>query len=273
MRIRISHLTEYAYDEPVEFSLQRLRLFARNAPGQIVHDWAVSVEGAAVEARYDDHFGNRVELVSPRSGATTITVKAEGTVTTTDLHGVFGPHQGHVPLWLFLRETPLTRAGKLVRDLARKVTGDGELARCHALMGLVHDQIAYKTGETGIETTAEQALERKSGVCQDHAHAFIAGARALGIPARYISGYLHNGDTHQVASHAWAEAHVTGLGWVGFDPANKICPGEAYVRLANGLDYTDAAPISGMRHGHATETMTISVTVEDLGQSQSQSQS
>jgi transglutaminase-like putative cysteine protease len=269
MHIRISHLTEYHYDAPVEFSLQRLRLTPMNFPGQNVISWKTSVDGAAVEAAYDDHFGNRVELVSPEPNGRLISILAEGEIETSDRHGVFGPHQGFVPLWLYLRETPLTRIGKHGRDIVRKVSGDGELEKMHRLMALVHEAVAYMPGETGIATTAEQALEQGAGVCQDHAHVFIACARAMGIPARYVSGYLLNGDTQQTASHAWAEAHVSGLGWVGFDAANGICPGENYIRMATGLDYSDAAPISGMRNGSASEIMKVAISIEARSQSQS----
>ncbi len=267
MRIRISHLTEYHYDAPVEFSLQRLRLTPKTSPGQNVIEWKTSVDGAVVEASYEDHFANHVQLVSPETNQTVISIVAEGEVETSDRHGVYGPHQGFVPLWLFLRETPLTKIGKNVRDLVRKVSGEDELSKMHALMDLIADTIDYIPGETGTETTAEQALEKKSGVCQDHAHAFIAAARLMGFPARYISGYLLMEETAQSASHAWAEAHVTGLGWVGFDAANRVCPGENYIRLAKGLDYSDAAPISGMRNGDAGETMKVAITIQQQSQS------
>jgi transglutaminase-like putative cysteine protease len=132
--------------------------------------------------------------------------------------------------------------------------------------------VDYRPGTSDTETTAEQALEKKSGVCQDHAHIFIAAARALNIPARYVSGYLMmEGKNEQAATHAWAEAHVPSLGWVGFDPANDVCPDERYVRIATGLCYRDAAPVSGMRVGGPGESLTVKVTVASQGQSQSQS--
>jgi len=273
MRLKINHTTEYTYDDPVQYSLQRLRLTPKTQPGQIVRAWATTVHGARVEAGYIDHFGNHVDLVSTNAEQVTIRILAEGEVETEDRAGVFGPHQGFVPLWLFLRETPLTKPGKLIRDLAKASTGENELARMHALMGAIHETVAYRPGETGTDTTAEQALEKKQGVCQDHAHIFLAAARHLGIPARYVSGYLLMDAPEQTASHAWAEVHLQGLGWVGFDAANKICPDARYVRLSTGLDYTDAAPVSGMVLGHSAETMSVAIKVEAAGQSQSQSQS
>jgi transglutaminase-like putative cysteine protease len=244
MRLKISHTTEYTYDEPLPYSLQRLRLTPTAGSTQKIINWTVSVDGATVEAGYADQYGNRT-------------------------------HQGFCPLWLFLRETPRTAAGPLVKALAEALTGDSELARMHALMETIHETVAYTPGTTTTETTAEEALAAKTGVCQDHTHIFLAAARLRDIPARYVSGYLlMEGTTEQVATHAWAEAHIPGLGWVGFDAANDVCPDERYVRLATGLDYRDAAPISGMRIGRVSETfgenLKVSLTVEDEGQTQAQ---
>lgn len=272
MRLKISHTTEYRYAEPVQYSLQRLRLTPLDHPGQRVIRWDTTVEGATPEVTYDDQFGNRVELVSVNGDQMAIRITASGEVETEDRTGVFGPHQAYAPLWLYLRETPLTKPGKLLKELAKSAVGDSDLAKMHAMMAVLHETVAYRPGETATDTTAEQALEKKSGVCQDHAHIMIAAARHHGLPARYISGYLMLEDSaEQTASHAWAEVHVAGLGWVGFDAANKICPDDRYVRLATGLDYRDASPISGMVTGLASESLTVAITVEEQGQSQSQS--
>lgn len=262
MRLKISHMTEYSYAEAVEFALQRLRLTPQDCPGQRVVSWQTSVTGAGREAVYTDHFGNRVELVSINDGAQSISIMAMGEVETEERNGVFGPHLGYVPLWLYLRETPLTKPGKLIKELAKGVEGDGDLAKMHALMAAITSGVEYKKDATGTETTAEQALELKAGVCQDFAHIFISSARHLGLPARYVSGYMLDDGDSKAASHAWAEAHIQGLGWVGFDPANEICPDERYVRVASGLDYSDTAPVSGMRIGNAPEMITVAVSVE-----------
>ncbi|KQS72450.1 transglutaminase [Rhizobium sp. Leaf371] len=274
MRLKITHTTEYSYAEPVSYSLQRLRLTPFSQPGQTVLNWETSVEGAKVEVGYEDHFANRVTLVSVMGDQIRMRIVATGEVETQDRAGVFGPHQSYIPLWLFQRDTPLTKRTKQIRDLAKSQGGDGVLAQMHDLMGAIHEAVTFEPGSTGTETTADEALTRGIGVCQDHAHIFIASARSLGLPARYVSGYLMMDDrTEQSATHAWAEAHLPGLGWVGFDAANDVCPDERYVRIATGLDYRDAAPISGLVHGAANETLTVALTVEQQGQSQSQSQS
>jgi transglutaminase-like putative cysteine protease len=274
MRLKISHVTEYRYDEPAQFSLQRLRLTPPSAFGQKVINWSLDVEGATPEVEYDDQFGNHVNLVSLEGAQKVTRIIAEGEVETDDRNGVTGPHTGFCPLWLFLRDTPRTKPGKLIKDLIKGVSGDNELARMHALMAAIHEAVDYKPGTSDSETTAEQAMERKSGVCQDHAHIFVSAARALKVPARYVSGYLMMEEkVEQAATHAWGEVHIPGLGWVGFDPANEICPDARYVRTAAGLCYRDAAPVSGMRIGMPGETLTVTVKVEDKAQGQSQSQS
>jgi transglutaminase-like putative cysteine protease len=274
MRLKISHTTEYRYDEPAQFSLQRLRLTPLSSASQTVIDWTLRVEGAKPEVEYEDQFGNHVNLVSLDGEQLATRIVAAGEIETRNLNGVIGVHSGFCPLWLFLRETPRTKAGKLVKQLARGITGDSELEKMHALMTALHETVEYKPGSSDTETTAEEALEAKSGVCQDHAHIFIAAARAMRVPARYVSGYLlMEGTTEQAATHAWGEAHIAGLGWVGFDPANKICPDDRYVRIATGLCYRDTAPVSGMRIGKPGESLSVTVTVETQGQTQSQSQS
>ena len=119
---------------------------------------------------------------------------------------------------------------------------------------------------------APRRLEQGGGVCQDHAHIFCAVCRTLGVPARYVSGYLTQGDGHaaHAASHGWAEALVEDLGWVGFDPTNRACATEAYIRTAVGLDYGEASPIRGVRSGGGTETMTVKVSFPSQQQQQNQ---
>lgn len=274
MRLKITHTTLYRYEAPVLYSLQRLRLTPPTCPGQHVESWHITVDGAKVEAGYNDQFGNHVHLVSTDGEAHEVRIEACGEVVTEDHAGVFGPHVGYCPLWLFQRDTPRTRAGKLTRDLVRSLSAKEPVAMMHDLMGAIHTAVAYRPGQTDSETTAEQALEAGQGVCQDHAHVMIAAARSMGMPARYVSGYLKMDErVAQTATHAWAEVHLPGLGWVGFDPANDHCPDARYVRLATGLCYADAAPVSGMRIGPAGEDLDVTVLVESKGQHQSQSQS
>ncbi len=263
MLLKISHTTEYLYGAPVSYALQRLRLTPQNSPLQTVKSWDCAVEGGLVEARYRDHFDNAVDLVSALRDTSSIVVTAAGLIETHDKVGVLGPHKAYMPLWLYKRDTALTRAGKSIRDLARGIEKSDALDQLHMLMSAIHVAMAYVPGATQTDTLAEEALAAGQGVCQDHAHVFAAAARLLGYPARYVSGYLLIADkVEQVASHAWAEAHLEGLGWVGFDPANDMSPDDRYVHIAYGLDYRDAAPISGIRMGQGNETLAVSITVE-----------
>ncbi|KXF77113.1 transglutaminase [Paramesorhizobium deserti] len=264
MLLTIRHISRYHYDFPVPYAVQRLRLRPQTVNGQKVLDWQVSVDGADPEVSYTDGFGNKVDLVRHARSAHDIVIIAAGQVETEDRAGVLGETGGFAPLWLFLRPTPLTEPGEALRAMVTDIPAeDDRLSLLHTLMGAIHRQVAYVPGATHVGTDAESALKNGEGVCQDHAHIFISAARLLDIPARYVSGYLMmDGVTEQTASHAWAEAYVPGLGWVGFDAANCVCPGERYVRIASGLDYRDAAPISGVRFGNAAERLAVEINVE-----------
>ena len=263
MLLRIAHRTEYHYDAPVHYALQRLRLVPANGPTQTVRNWSLHIDGAREELRFRDHFSNETRLVSVEGAPHVIVVEARGEVETRDTSGVLGPHQGFVPLWLFCQQTPLTTAGEGVGALAAAIGEGSEIERLHRLVELVRERVRYTPGATDVATSAEEALALGAGVCQDHSHVVIAAARLMGLPARYVSGYLlMDGTSEQAASHAWAEVHVPGLGWVGFDAANGISPDERYVRVATGRDYREAMPLSGIRLGQGDERLAVSITVE-----------
>ena len=265
MRLAIRHTTRYRFAAPVAHALQRLRLTPKHTQGQQILDWTMAYENARQELEYEDQHHNTVTLVSVEPGAREVTVTCSGTVETMDHAGVIGRHAGHLPLWSFLGQTGLTRPGMRLRQLVRGLEFSDlkRLEFLHALSAAVRGQVAYVTGSTGVSTTAEQAIELGCGVCQDHAHVFIGAARSVGVPARYVSGYLMMNDRiDQEATHAWAEAHVDGLGWVGFDVSNGISPDSRYVRVATGRDYRDAAPITGIVFGTATEDLHVDVAVE-----------
>ncbi len=264
MLLNIQHNSHYRYDAPVHYSVLRLRMYPQSSPGQKVIDWTLNVEGATQEANYRDGYGNRTLLISLERDIEELVIRAGGQIETEDRTGVFGKVYNFMPTWLYERETSLTKPGEAIRDLAASLeVKSDKLAVMHDLMGLLHQKVAYTPGSTTITTTAEEALINGKGVCQDHTHIFLAVARLLNIPARYVSGYLMlNHTIEQTASHAWAEVHIDGLGWVGFDAANDICPNEGYVRVACGLDYREAAPISGIRVGPGIESLAVEVNVE-----------
>lgn len=265
MRLRIAHTTTYGFDSPVNYGLQQLRLTPKSRPGQEVVSWKMKIDGGRVETEFVDHHANAVSLISFAPDAESIAVRCEGEIETEDRNGIVGKQKGFVPLWLFSRSTELTRAGPNVRSLAKglKDKHDDDVALLHDLSARILDAVKYVTGETDAATSADAAIEHGMGVCQDHAHIFIAAARALDFPARYVSGYLMMDDRlEQDATHAWAEAHVDGIGWIGFDVSNAISPDARYVRVATGLDYREAAPISGLRFGDGAETLKVNIEVQ-----------
>ncbi|WP_260929066.1 transglutaminase family protein [Novosphingobium sp. 9] len=290
MLLSVAHTTRYGFSQGVSHGLQRLRLRPKSTHGQRVIDWSVGYLGAKPEAEYVDQNDNRTVLVSIDPGVEEVVITCRGEVETVDNNGVTGSHSGLMPLWCFLRPTALTRPGPAIRDLVSDTALDraNPLDMLHHLSQAVGERIAYTKGASDAATTAEEALVRGEGVCQDHAHVLIAAGRLLDIPMRYVGGYLRmEGQDEQEAGHGWAEAHVPGLGWVGFDVSNAICPDERYIRVATGCDYAEAAPVTGLAVGAGDTSLSVHLSVgekmlgsqaqqqsgSDSGQSQSQSAS
>lgn len=276
MILTVTHTTRYTFADKLAHGLQRLRLKPKSTHGQEVLEWHMDLTGARREAEYDDQHHNHTDLVSIEPGVPEVVITCHGTVRTVDNNGVTGLHAGHMPLWCFLGPTPLTRAGSGVRQLIATLDADREdtLGYLHALSAAIAEQVEYVPGATDVATTAEQALAAGQGVCQDHAHIFISAGRLLDIPTRYVAGYLRmDGKVEQEAGHGWAEAHVPGLGWVGFDVSNAICPDERYIRVATGCDYGEAAPVTGIAMGAGETRLDVHLSVDEklVGMQQQQS--
>ncbi|MFE3835542.1 transglutaminase family protein [Pseudogemmobacter sonorensis] len=260
-----------------------------------------AIQGAAIQgAAFRDGAGDWVQGWTVAGPLDEVVVRVRGTVETFDTLGILRGHREMVAPELYLRETPAIAADAGLVALAQSAPGGDPLSLSHALSAAVAAAIAYRPGATEAHTTAAEALALGEGVCQDHAHALIACARVRGLAARYVSGYLFTdpgasaGQTRSQggpsqkqggkpakaepaaapraheAAHAWAEIHVPGLGWVGFDPANECCPDERYIRLASGFDARDAAPIRGLARGGAggagPESLQVAVAVLSAGQ-------
>lgn len=263
MRLTVDHVTRYSYDQPVRSVVQSHRLQPSAFAGQTVIDWQVTVSEGVRGASHRDGAGDLIQAWTVAGPVESVTVHVQGTVETADLSGVLRGHREIVPPDCYLRDTTPTRADMALDALARSVDAPDLLGLAHALSAAVSDGIAYRPGVTHAHTTAAEAMALGEGVCQDHAHALIACARVRGIPARYVSGYLfaaQDGSPHE-AAHAWAELHVPGLGWVGFDPANRCCPDARYIRLGSGFDAQDAAPIRGIARGPGREAMDVTVAI------------
>lgn len=263
MHLCIDHATTYHYGEPAQRVHQVLRLWPIPGVGQVIRDWRVEIDGHKIRPTSRDGFGNPVatHVVDRPVESLTLHVRAE--VETLDRHGVVGYTEDPLPPAFFVHPTALTAADDAIRALAHEAAdgADGEIARLHRLSAAVRARIDYRPQVTDVATPAAAALATGAGVCQDHAHVLLAGARALGYPARYVSGYLCASEEHAAASHAWVEIFVADLGWLGFDAANHICPDERYVRVATGRDYRDAAPVRGVRVGGGAESLEVVVRV------------
>lgn len=265
MHLFVRHETHYDYDGPVTYAVQRLILTPPDFASQHVVRWAITAPGIENALSYTDGFGNIIHLVTARNASGPVTIAAEGVVKVEDAAGVVKGVRQNAPDQVFLRQTRASAPSPEMAEMARDVTQglSSELERLHRLMAAIHGHVAYETGVTHAHTTAAEAFAEAQGVCQDHAHVFIGMARRLGVPARYVTGYLITGEgASSTAAHAWAEALVPGLGWVGFDPANGKCPTDHYVRLAAGIDASGVAPIRGSRRGGAGERMSVAVRVE-----------
>ena len=274
MRLFVRHCTTYRFDRPQKRLIQLARLTPCSSPGQTVLSWEIEVDRNANLRTACDGYGNTLTMLYVDGPVDEITIQVSGEVLTQDLAGVVGNAPEPLPPAAFLRETALTQPDDAIRALAREVRDAGStgLDQLHALVRVLGARVRYDTGDMDVTRSAAQALSQGQGVCQDFAHLFIAAARVLDVPTRYVSGHLfrRDGASEQAAAHAWAESWVDGVGWIGFDPANGICPDDAYVRVAVGLDYREAAPLSGARVGGGGERLDVAVSIVQSG-SQTQS--
>jgi transglutaminase-like putative cysteine protease len=267
MRIVISHDTSYRYAQAVSSIIQTLRLTPRNHDGQYVVSWRIHLSADCPLIGHEDAFGNLTHTFTTDTPVQELVVRVEGEAETEDTQGVIRGAIERFPPSLFLRQTQLTAADEPITEFAAQIaaeSGKDELNRLHALLSALNREITFDTDPTHPATTAGEAFAIRRGVCQDITHIFIAAARSLQIPARYVSGYFHRADgvVQQEAGHAWAEAHVPHLGWVGFDATNGICTTDAHLRVAIGLDYLGAAPVRGARFGGGAEDMAVMINVD-----------
>lgn len=265
MQIAIEHQTTYRYPGEVLHTAQYLHLTPRNNASQRVIDWQIMAPGQLTA--WEDAYGNACHTLVEDRPIREIIVTAKGRVETTDRSGVLPADIDDPPVDIFLRPTSLTQATASLRDFAAGFADPiavDRVAGLHSLMAAIRDRVEFETDASHPQSTAADVFEAGAGVCQDHAHLFIACCRRLGVPARYIGGYLFDGDqeTAYVAGHAWASAWVNGLGWVSFDVANRMSGTDRHVAVAVGLDYNDVAPIRGVRAGEAgDEQMEVAVWV------------
>jgi transglutaminase-like putative cysteine protease len=250
MRLSISHDTTYHYEDQVRASIQYLRVTPHDSERQHVLSWQLKLPHP-VRAQLDP-FGNILHVLTLDEPHDTVVIGAHGQVEIDEHRESEHEEQSALP---FLRSTSLTSADAAMREFTlQHCQQRRDRAALIDLMHALNAHISYLPGSTETGTSAAEAFAGRQGVCQDQAHAFLACARSLGIPARYVSGYLFTGDDEQLASHAWAEAWLDGA-WYSFDVTNCLAIAERHLKLAVGLDYLDACPVRGVRRGGGGEQM------------------
>ncbi|MFJ4145296.1 transglutaminase domain-containing protein [Pseudomonas sp. NPDC089734] len=265
MRLSISHETTYHYEDQVRASIQYLRLTPHDSERQQVLSWQLNLP-RPVRAQIDP-FGNILHVLTLDEPHEAIIIGARGQVEIDETREAEHESQSALP---FLRFTRLTEADDAMRAFAVKESHKRtDRTGLIDLMQALNQHIVYTPGATEVDTRATEAFAGRSGVCQDHTHAFLACARSLGVPARYVSGYLYSDGSDHLSSHAWAEAWIDD-GWYSFDVTNQLSIPARHLKLAVGLDYLDACPVRGMRRGGGYEQMHAKVSVQPQVQVQHQ---
>lgn len=262
MRLYVQHRSVYLFSEPQARLVQLLRLTPGNHLGQHIVGWRIDVNRDARLRHARDGYGNETTMLYIDGPLDGIALEVTGEVLTEDRAGLVGGVPEPLPPAYFLQSTRLTRADEAVAALAHEVGGGDALDRAHRLNEAVADRLEAADPDPQADQSAPARLAAGCADPQGAAHLLIAAAHAAGFPARYVSGHLYRPeeeDSH--AAHGWAELHVDGYGWVGFDPFERRCPTDAYVRVATGLDHREAAPISGLRTGGGHEALAVNVHV------------
>lgn len=266
MRLFIHHRTDYRFSEPQARVVQLLRLTPTSYQGQTVIDWRIDVDCNARLKPARDGFGNEATMLYIEGPVEAVSLSVSGEVLTEDRAGMVRGAIDPLPPLAFSQVTRLTTPNDAIRALAAEVAADGgtPLDHAHRLMAYVHRRLRLTEGRRTDARDAATVFADGHGTAPDIVHVFIAAARSLGLPARYVSGHIfreaRQHDWHE-AAHAWAELHVPDYGWIGFDPSCDRCPDERYVRVAIGLDYRDGAPLSGTRTGGGSEELDVGIRV------------
>ena len=247
MLITIRHTLRLTLGPGIIRSVQHVLLTPQTGPGQVVREWSIDMPGFAEGASFIDGFGNRAQLVTQHRPEAELVVSVGGVVDTNDRNGVVGRVPGEPPAALYRRPTPLAKAAGAITSKFRATTKDGQnriallhdlMARVGEVVGGVQSQSQSSDGQMQSQDQGEPARVAAA----DYAHAFIGAARALDIPARYVTGYVAtHGD--ETLWHAWAEAWDDGLGWIAFDTSLGYCPTDKHVRVATGLDAGSVPPV------------------------------
>jgi transglutaminase-like putative cysteine protease len=264
MRFAVRHEIAWTWDTPPRSIIEHLRIEPRNHEGQHVIGWRMDVEPGGRTRMAEDAFGNSFDSLTVEGPLSKLTARAEGEVETFDSAGIVRHAIERFPPELFLRDSALTAIDASLRGFADAIAAaeSQTLARAHALMDSLHERLDHSACHDDDFVGAAKTLSAGRGHARDLAHVFIACARCLGIPARIAVGHLFADSAEERGClHGWAEAHIEGLGWIGFDPATGRCPEGAHIRVAIGIDAIDALPVRGAHHGGSGEKIAHRIAV------------
>ena len=292
MRLEIRYLNQFTYPEPVRESHNLLRACPCDDARQQLIDYRVVVEPAARILSYVDYWGTRVDAFGIRERHDRLVVAAEAVVETSMRTA---PEQD-VALDRYLDTEVRVGLGQYLQP-SRHADWGGEIAAAardlnsghsdvrgviDAVDGYVHDSMTYTPGVTDVGIDIDEVFAQRRGVCQDFAHLSLAMYRSIGIPARYVSGYVYASDPSgsaapeqaevEIQTHAWVEVFIPGFGWWGRDPTNALAIGERHVKIGHGRDYDDVMPMRGAYHGPGEHALGVSVSIsrEDLSRLEQQ---
>lgn len=256
MKLMVNHQTHYSYSAPVQNSIQYIKMIPSSNTHQQVHHWNISVPGEL--ERKVDAFSNIWLTSSQREPYSQMTIMAQGIVELNpkSLGGVSDQLNPN----LFLQPTASTLCSEEMKQFAQHHAAMLDYDSLVSLAGALLEQMPYVPQSTSVTTSAEEAFSCRQGVCQDHSHVFIAMCKYLGLPARYVSGYLFVPQTMHLASHAWAEVFLNNA-WYCFDVSNQLFRPHSHIYVAIGRDYWDVAPVRGVREKGGFESMNSIVQV------------
>ncbi len=274
MYYTIRHVTRFRYSAPITQSVMEVRMQPRTEGSQRCLNFQLSVTPSARALHYRDYLGNVVHNFDVPGEHRQLSIIAQSQVEVRPLPDL--PASMPASAWDELSKSEydmlvpshFTHPSPLLSGLAVELgveRRDDPLSFLRELTARIYDAFAYVPESTAVDSPIDDALKARQGVCQDFTHIMLALLRPMGIPARYVSGYLYprQGGSRSTpgASHAWVEAYLPELGWVGFDPTNNLIADYCHIRVAIGRDYADVPPTRGVFKGKAETELSVSVQV------------